>query len=115
MELSLPPARSAKGRVDGTMPGPVASKLRVGSPSDMSWIWRYEDADGTEVASDDAPAPQPFPTQSDAESWLGETWRELLEAGGVQGTLLQGGRQVYRPVGLAAQSPGPPPRVPPGA
>jgi hypothetical protein len=69
----------------------------------MAWIWRYENADGGEVAPDGAPEPQPFPTQSDAESWLGETWRELLDAGVHQVTLLEDGREVYGPMGLGAE------------
>jgi hypothetical protein len=69
----------------------------------MAWIWRYENADGGEVAPADAPEPQPFPTQSDAESWLGETWRELLDAGVHQVTLLEDGREVYGPMGLSAE------------
>ena len=69
----------------------------------MAWIWRYENADGSEVAPDGAPEPQSFPTQSDAESWLGETWRELLDAGVHQVTLLEDGRQVYGPMGLNAE------------
>jgi hypothetical protein len=69
----------------------------------MAWSWRYEDPDGGEVHPDGAPAPEGFPTQSDAESWLGETWRELLEAGVAQVTLLEEGREVYGPMGLAAE------------
>jgi hypothetical protein len=69
----------------------------------MAWIWRYENSDGGEVAPEGAPAPQPFPTQSDAESWLGESWRELLDAGVHQVTLLEDGREVYGPMGLAAE------------
>jgi hypothetical protein len=70
----------------------------------MAWTWRYEAADGTPVASEGAPAGapavEPFPNQSDAESWLGETWRELLAAGVAQVTLLDGDREVYGPMGL---------------
>ena len=65
----------------------------------MAWTWRYETADGTTLG---APAPESFPNQSDAESWLGESWRELLEAGVHQVVLLDGGREVYGPMGLNA-------------
>jgi hypothetical protein len=41
-----------------------------------------------------------FPSQADAETWIGETWRELLEAGVEQVTLLQTGRPVYGPMSL---------------
>jgi hypothetical protein len=67
----------------------------------MSWSWRYEDEDGNETALEEGPTAESFPTQSDAESWLGESWRELLDAGVVQVTLLQDGREVYGPMGLA--------------
>jgi len=66
----------------------------------MAWTWRYETADGSPVAPAGAPAAEPFPSQSDAESWLGETWRELLESGVAQVTLLDGDREVYGPMGL---------------
>jgi hypothetical protein len=68
----------------------------------MAWSWRYEDEGGTEVSPADAPAAESFPTQSDAESWLGETWRELLASGVVAVTLLEDGREVYGPMPLTA-------------
>jgi hypothetical protein len=37
----------------------------------MAWAWRYEGEDGKK----DAGGSEPFPSQSDAESWLGQTWR----------------------------------------
>ena len=43
-----------------------------------------------------------FPNQSDAESWIGETWRDLLEAGVHQVVLYEGDRRVYGPMGLNA-------------
>jgi hypothetical protein len=64
----------------------------------MSWTWRLEAADGTPVTGPAAPA---HPNQSDAESWLGEQWRELAEAGVAQVTLLEGGTEVYGPMSLA--------------
>jgi hypothetical protein len=69
----------------------------------MAWTWRYENAGGQEVAPAEAPTGEPFPTQSDAETWLGENWRELLSAGVDQVTLLDGGREVYGPMGLHPQ------------
>jgi hypothetical protein len=68
----------------------------------MAWTWRYDDADGDPVTPADAPRGEIFPTQSDAESWLGENWRELLSAGVYQVTLLQDAREVYGPMSLAA-------------
>ena len=40
--------------------------------------------------------------QGDAESWLGEHWRDLLARGVATVTLFEGEEQVYGPMGLAA-------------
>ncbi|MEV6731794.1 MULTISPECIES: hypothetical protein [unclassified Streptomyces] len=45
----------------------------------MAWTWRFEKADGTETSP--AVEPEEFTTQGDAESWIGEVWKELLEGG----------------------------------
>ena len=66
-----------------------------------AWTWRYEAADGSELPAPEG-ADESFPNQSDAESWLGETWRQLLEAGVHQVVLLEGDREVYGPMGLNA-------------
>lgn len=58
----------------------------------MTWTWRYETPSG-ELLSE--PAAETFPTQSDAESWLGESWRQLLEGGVGQVSLLEDGRVEY--------------------
>ena len=69
----------------------------------MAWTWRYEDPSGaTVVPLDSAPAAEAFPNQADAESWIGENWRGLLEAGVAQVTLLEDEREVYGPMGLDA-------------
>ena len=67
----------------------------------QSWWWRLEDASGREVTVADVPR-QEFPSQSDAESWVGEVWRELLEGGADAVTLFEGDRQVYGPMSLHA-------------
>ena len=41
-----------------------------------AWTWRFEKADGTEVQP--AVQPEEFTTQGDAESWIGEHWKDLL-------------------------------------
>ncbi len=67
----------------------------------MQWTWRYEKADGTVVSSlPDTVLSGGFPSQSEAESWIGESWRDLLDAGIEQVTLLEGDRVVYGPMGL---------------
>ncbi|GAA4517442.1 MULTISPECIES: hypothetical protein [Nonomuraea] len=65
----------------------------------MTWRWRYEDAHGGEVT--DRPLPREvFPSQADAESWLGENWRELLDSGVEQVALLEEERVEYRGLSL---------------
>ena len=66
----------------------------------VAWTWRYEDPSGNAIEPAEAPAGEPFPTQSDAETWLGENWRELASAGVDQVTLLDSGREVYGPMSL---------------
>jgi hypothetical protein len=69
----------------------------------VTWSWRYERADGEPVGAGEvtvAEAHSSFPTQSDAESWLGEKWRPLLAAGVDRVTLLEGDRVVYGPMNL---------------
>jgi hypothetical protein len=58
----------------------------------MAWVWRYEGEDGKK----DAGGSEPFPSQSDAESWLGQTWRELVAAGVVTAVLVEDDRVEYR-------------------
>ena len=64
------------------------------------WRWRLEDASGTEVSSS-VGSPR-FPSQSDAESWVGEVWRVLADQGVDQVTVLVGDREVYGPMSLHA-------------
>jgi len=69
----------------------------------MSWHWRLEDPTGATVdpasLGIEVPASE---NQGDAESWLGEHWRELLERGVATVTLSDGDEKVYGPMGLAA-------------
>jgi hypothetical protein len=73
----------------------------VSATARLSWSWRCEDANGVEVASETGTG-KGFPTQSDAESWVGEVWRELVEEGVEQVTLFEGDRLVYGPMSLSA-------------
>ncbi len=66
-----------------------------------AWHWRLEDRNGTEVTEGVEPSPR-FPSQSDAESWVGEVWRDLLDDGVDQVTLFEGDREVYGPMSLHA-------------
>jgi hypothetical protein len=80
-----------------------------------TWTWRLENAAGETVALsavrasagsrsldtfDQIALPSQFPTQSDAETWVGEEWQHLLAAGVVGVTLYDGDRAVYGPMSL---------------
>ncbi|MCW2523474.1 MAG: hypothetical protein JWO63_1809 [Frankiales bacterium] len=67
------------------MPGPSAR---------LTWTWRYEPADAA------ATQPGEFPSQSDAESWLGEFWRDLSSEGVTEVYLISDGEEVYGPMPL---------------
>ena len=69
------------------------------SPEQLVWHWRCLDAAGTEVVRDDSPR---FPSQGDAETWVGEVWRDLREEGVESVVLLEGDREVYGPMSLSA-------------
>jgi hypothetical protein len=58
----------------------------------MAFHWRLVPAD---LVPDDAPLPSSFPSQSDAESWLGENWRALADAGIETAALVDGQDAVY--------------------
>ena len=68
--------------------------------SSVGWTWRYENTDGAVVSPDDAPSTENFPTQGDAETWIGEIWRELLDSGVDAVVLLEDGREIYGPMSL---------------
>lgn len=46
--------------------------------------------------------PEEFTTQGDAESWIGEYWKELLEGGAAQVTLFEDATKIYGPMSLQA-------------
>ena len=65
-----------------------------------AWTWTYADREGGEL-SGTAMVTSAFPTQSDAESWLGQSWRELADAGVASVTLRENGEVVYGPMSLS--------------
>jgi hypothetical protein len=69
----------------------------------MSWTWQFETRDGAVVAPEGVAgltaAPR-FTSQSDAESWVGEVWRDLLASGVDQVSLIDDGTVVYGPMSL---------------
>jgi hypothetical protein len=58
----------------------------------MPWSWRYEGVDGQPVTG---PA-EAFSSQADAESWIGQAWRELAAAGVTSVTLVEDERVDYK-------------------
>jgi hypothetical protein len=84
------------------LPDPPAA-FRKPTPTERPWWWRLEDAEGREVeVPDDDLADQRFASQADAESWVGEIWADLAEAGVEAVTLFELERQVYGPMSLRA-------------
>lgn len=68
----------------------------------MSWHWRLEDSTGASLDPGAVGVEMPeTDNQGDAESWLGEHWRELLSRGVATVTLFDGSEKVYGPMGLA--------------
>jgi hypothetical protein len=63
----------------------------------MSWTWRYVEVAGAAAVEQTSPS---FPTQADAESWIGETWQELLDGGVDAVYLLDDATEVYGPMSL---------------
>jgi hypothetical protein len=62
----------------------------------VAWTWRYLNELGQPVEAPDLDgAAEIFPSQSDAESWLGENWRELFAAGATEVALLEDQRTEY--------------------
>jgi hypothetical protein len=65
------------------------------------WAWTFFDVDA-KVMTGEALVTTGFPSQSDAESWLGEQWRELADAGVDAVTLQHESSVVYGPMSLRA-------------
>jgi hypothetical protein len=68
----------------------------------MSWTWRLEDPNGAPLdpGALGVEVP-PADNQGDAESWLGENWRDLLARGVATVSLFDGETKAYGPMGLA--------------
>jgi hypothetical protein len=71
----------------------------------QTWTWRYFDAERATVEPmlEQQDTAQQFPSQSDAESWLGEHWRELAAAGVAEVELAEG-EEVRYAMPLAVES-----------
>ena len=66
------------------------------------WWWRLETAPASEVEVIEEYADQRFPSQADAESWVGEMWADLAGFGVDAVTLFEDDREVYGPMSLHA-------------
>jgi hypothetical protein len=66
----------------------------------MAWRFRYQNGEGADAVAPDAGEPPSFNSQSDAESWIGEEWQMLLEAGVDAVSLFEDDREVYGPMSL---------------
>lgn len=71
------------------------------SATERPWWWRFEDSAGAEVEAEEF-AGQRFVAQADAESWVGEVFADLADAGVDAVTLFEHERQVYGPMSLHA-------------
>ncbi|MGH8792757.1 MAG: hypothetical protein ACRDXX_08935 [Stackebrandtia sp.] len=58
----------------------------------MSWTWQFEDAEGNPFSASQTE----HNSQGDAESWLGETWKELADSGAAVAILVDEDRVEYR-------------------
>lgn len=65
----------------------------------MAWRWVLLDGTG-ETWQSPGGGEQVFPSQADAETWLGETWRDLRAHGVAAVVLMEEGREVYGPMSL---------------
>jgi hypothetical protein len=65
----------------------------------MTWTWQFQKADGAPAGSRSLPK-ETFGSQGDAETWLGEQWRNLLDSGVDQVSLMEDGRCEYGPMSL---------------
>ncbi len=63
----------------------------------MAWTWNFEKSDGTIVGTSEE-----FESRSDAESWVGEAFADLVDDGVDQVRLFDGDNEVYGPMSLHA-------------
>ena len=84
-----------------TLPDPPPT-FRPEPASARPWYWALLNAAGDEVTITGPLAEQTFPSQADAESWVGEFWAELADLGVDAVTLFEADRQVYGPMSLHA-------------
>jgi hypothetical protein len=65
----------------------------------MTWTWTFENSSGDVVGRSET-----FESRSDAESWVGEAFGELVEQGIDQVRLFDAETEIYGPMSLHADS-----------
>jgi hypothetical protein len=85
------------------MPEP-SGFLSERSSGHAAWHWVLLDASGADVTDEVlSPGSAPrFTAQGDAETWVGEAWRQLAEKGVDAVSLYEADRLVYGPMSLHA-------------
>ncbi|MDS1269497.1 hypothetical protein RIF23_04205 [Lipingzhangella sp. LS1_29] len=68
----------------------------------MAWTWRCAGSDGQVLDLGEINT-ETFPSRGDAETWLGENWQDLAEAGASHVTLVQDDDTVVYTMSLAAE------------
>ena len=69
----------------------------------MSWSWQLLAGPENSAVAGPESLSQPaggFPSQAEAESWVGEVWRDLVEEGVDAVSLYEEDRLVYGPMSL---------------
>lgn len=61
----------------------------------MSWFWTFETGEGEPVGQSEM-----FDSRGDAETWVGESFGDLLDEGIEQVRLFDGVKEIYGPMSL---------------
>jgi hypothetical protein len=67
---------------------------------ESAWWWRFETVAGETVEVDEEYVAQRFPSQAEAESWVGESYAKLVSLGVDAVSLFEEERLVYGPMSL---------------
>lgn len=81
------------------MPAALSPRLVTVLPMSADWTWELLDRRGRPMTREHLPR-STFPSQSEAESYLGEEWAALLAAGVDAVNLREGRNVVYGPMSL---------------
>lgn len=70
----------------------------------MGWTWQMHSTTGAGTPDSAEQPSGGFPSQAEAETWVGEVWRDLLAEGVDAVSLYEDDRLVYGPMSLHAAS-----------